>query len=409
MENPLEVPRLGSIPSLPSVRLRETPEDFLVTEVPFDGRAEPDEPTGEHLHVEIQKRDLTTAAAVGLLAQVLEIPEREVGVAGQKDRRAVTRQWISLPAACEDRLATVAIHGLQILSAERRPRKLRLGALAGNRFRIRLPGLGAEHVEILRARLGQLAEQGVPNAFGPQRFGHGGENAVWGRAIVQSDANALYELAGSPVTRGESPRVVEARTALRENRFPDALRLFPKSFVIERHLAHAGRMGLERPEGLRTLPHARRDFLISAWQSALFNAVLRARIESFGTLLLGDAAMKHENGACFLVEDQGAEAPRAARMEVSPTGPLPGRKMLHPTGEAARIEADALLAEGCAWPTTSVRAAEGARRSLRMPLREAEVELEADGVPCLAFFLPKGSFATTVLAQFGIQDEVHGE
>ncbi len=254
--------------------LRSLPEDFVVEERPTYLPSG----SGEHLYLHIEKRGHTTAHLARELSNQLGVKAKDLGIAGLKDRHAVTRQWISLPAKFEPRLGEFELEGVRMLDISRHTNKLGLGHLRGNRFSVRVrgaPGTAAQAQDTLAL----LQRLGVPNYFGPQRFGLSGLNAEEGLRVL----------------RGES--------ALRD-------------------------------------PQVRR-FLSSSVQSALFNRFVSLRLERglFDTLLSGDMAKKHDTGGVFLVEDAAAETPRAQRGEVSATGTLFGRKTAPLTREAGELRA----------------------------------------------------------------------
>jgi tRNA pseudouridine13 synthase len=313
------------------------PEDFVVEEVPAY------EPCGlgEHLYLWIEKRGLDTVGVVRELSAALGVPERDVGYAGLKDRQGVTRQWFSVPAAGEAKLAALqGAAGIRVLAARRHGNKLRTGHLRGNLFRIRIrevrdPGAALACFE----RLGQ---QGVPNYFGEQRFGRQDDNATAGRMLL----------------RGE--------------RLPRA----PTAFL--------------------------RRLYLSAWQSLLFNRALAQRVEegSFRKALLGDVLRKTDTGGLFVCEDPAVDQPRVDGFEVTPTGPLFGPKMTQ-AAHQVKVREDALLAEEGLTLTDLRRGrgeTEGARRPYAVALEQAR--LTPDGADLLLeLFLPRGSYATVVLRE----------
>src|SRR6185369_654190 len=131
-------------------------------------------------------------------------------------------------------------------------------------------------------------------------------------------------------------------------------------------------------------------------QSALFDRILAERLDGFDRLLPGDIACKHENGACFLVEDAAAALPRAQSFEISPSGPLFGSRMLQPLEHPAAIEASVLEAAGLSqelFAGTGRYRLEGGRRPLRVPLRDPLLAVDEEGM-ILEFTLSKGSYAT---------------
>ncbi len=326
-------PRAGALPG----RYKSDSDDFVVEEVPLY------EPCGEgsHTYLWIEKRGRSTFDAIAALARALGRRDRDFGVAGLKDARAVTRQWVSIEDVPPASVEGLQLDGVVVLAARAHTNKLKLGHLRGNRFRITVVGAGAEHVGEAEQRLSQLADAGVPNYFGVQRFGKRGANLDKGLRILRGN-----------------PR-----------------------------------------KAARTMPRRLLGLVVSAVQSEVFNRVLTARIATCDQLLEGDVAWLHRNGACFVVEDAAAEAPRAAAFEVSPSGPLPGPDLLAATGEAGRIEAEAMAAldlSAHAFARVPGKRHAGARRPLRVPLIEPRVRSTDRGLE-LAFELPRGSYATAVL------------
>lgn len=162
---------------------RHTPEDFRVTElmdfVP--------EGHGEHQWLWVEKRGLTTDELCRELASLCEVAPRDIGVAGLKDKQAITQQWVSvwLPGreAPQDLGDALAEKGVRVLASVRHPRKLKRGVHRGNRFALRVSGEAVAHPEF-EARWQTLIRDGVPNYFGPQRFGHQGHNLGRARAVL---------------------------------------------------------------------------------------------------------------------------------------------------------------------------------------------------------------------------------
>ena len=152
--------------------LKANPEDFVVVE---DLGFAPDG-EGEHLLVRILKTDCNTRFVADALAKFLKIHAREVSFAGQKDKHAVTEQWLCarLPGKEMPDLSKFQLEGCQVLEYARHKRKLRLGALKGNQFTLILREI-SDRQEV-ETRLQAIAERGVPNYFGAQRFGIGGSN-----------------------------------------------------------------------------------------------------------------------------------------------------------------------------------------------------------------------------------------
>jgi tRNA pseudouridine13 synthase len=333
-----ELPGIGGV-------LRSTDEDFVVDEEP----AYAPSGAGDHVFVRIEKRGLTTPHAVRAIADALGVRDRDIGVAGMKDRHAVTTQWLSLPPPVTPEAArALELAGVRVLEAARHPHKLRTGHVRANRFRLRVRGLpaGLAPELALRARaiLDRLAEPpGAPNWYGEQRFGRDGDNAARGRELVS---------------------------------------------------------GARRPGRDRRMDR----LMISALQSELFNAWLAARVADglYRRVLAGDVLHKR-GGGLFDCADPATDEPRLLAGEVVATGPMFGDRMRRPGDgtPAAEREAAILDSAGLAPDAfAAVRAlAEGTRRDAAVPLADAAAAAADDGTIEVAFTLPGGAYATTIMRE----------
>jgi tRNA pseudouridine13 synthase len=209
----------------------------------------------------------------------------------------------------------------------------------------------------------------------------------------------IREFLGRPHP-SESETVQAARAHFDAGDWPAALSLLPGSMADERRvlLALIDANGDPR-SAYEAVPHRLRTFLVSAYQSSLFNRVLDARLQSLDQVFAGDLAVKHPGHSIFRVVDESVEQPRAARFEISPTGPLFGLKMMRASGSQGDLEAGILAEEGLEldrFRAAGVRA-EGARRALRFQVGEPEIGYD-EGV-VLRFWLPPGCYATAVLSE----------
>jgi len=375
--------------------MRQEPADFFVEEIPlYEACGE-----GEHLYLTVEKSGITTFDLLRQLARALRCPEREIGYAGLKDARAVTRQTVSIPLLHSRDVAGLELPGVRILSACRHRNKLRLGHLAGNRFRIRIHRPAPEALPRAEAILGVLQDLGVPNRFGAQRYGVLGNSHRIGRAILTGDfADAIREIIGNPAEI-RHPDWQAAALAYRAGNLEEALARLPRHCHPERQLLEALRAGRAPREAVLSLSRKLLRLYLSAYQSSLFDRLVDMRLNSLERLWPGDLAMKHVNGACFEVVDPAAEQPRADAFEISPTAPMYGCKIRLAGGQAGLLERSLLDKEQLTPDTFRLPGGltmEGERRSLRVPLQEVAVQTDEDDL-LIAFRLPKGSFATAVL------------
>ena len=378
--------------------IKDTPDDFLVEEIPAYLPCG----SGEHCYLTIEKRGITTLEAVKRIAQKLNLPERDMGYAGMKDAVGVTRQTISVQRVSPEKACDLDLDGVRVLSAGLHTNKLKLGHLKGNRFRIAVRGVSADATQSVPDILAQLVKRGVPNYFGFQRYGAQGNSHLIGAAMLRRDWQAAVDrLIGEP----DAVRDEQWRTAIAAYQQGDpelALRLFPRHCRGERDLLQrlVNRPGAFEKAFSAIHPRLKKLYL-SAYQSFLFDQVVAGRIEHVDELMDGDLACKHVNGACFLVEDAAAEMERVRSFEISASGPLFGCRMKQPEDEPLRMELSILDNERIRPEDFNLPGGlrlEGERRPLRVPLGEPTWQLEGDCL-WLEFSLPKGSYATSVLRE----------
>lgn len=378
--------------------IKETPEDFLVAEIPLYLPCG----EGEHTFAEIEKRGITTIEALRRLAKALGIAERDMGYAGMKDARGVTRQTFSIPRVAPDRVLGLEVQGLRVLSASLHRNKLKLGHLRGNRFRLRVRGVTADAVPSASAVLSVLAKRGVPNYFGEQRYGTQGNSHLIGAALLRGDYRGAVDALIGDAAKVTDERWRAAIEAYRRGDPDESLRAFPGHCRTERDLLQ--RL-VKQPDdwekAFRAVHPRLKKLYLSAFQSFLFDRLLDGRLDRLDEVVDGDVAYKHDNGACFLVTDAAAEAVRAEAFEISPTGPLFGCKMKEPEGKVLELERQVLDMEGLSLESFNLTGGlrmEGERRPLRVPLMEPTAEWDGEGL-VLEFGLPRGSYATAVLRE----------
>lgn len=377
--------------------IKECPEDFRVEEIPLY------EPCGEgeHLYLDVEKNGLTTFDLLETLAKALGAKRQEMGYAGLKDARAVTRQTISVTRVSPEQAMGLQIDGITILAARYHRNKLRTGHLQGNRFNIRIRNVGSQALERAQETLHVLQMTGVPNYFGEQRYGVLGNNHWVGKAILNEDySDAIGQIIGDPATIRNTDWQ-QAAEAFTNGEIETARRLLPRGMGSEARLLGQLIKGHSAKKALLNMPHKLLRLYLSAYQSYLFDRIVTMRLASLETLWPGDLAYKHDNGACFLVTDPTTEQPRADRLEISPSAPLYGHKVTLSQGQAGILEESLLTKEGLSRDSFRLvrgLSLEGTRRPLRVPLGEVTVTEEDDHL-IVAFSLPKGSYATSVLRE----------
>lgn len=317
--------------------LKANPQDFVVVE---DLGFTPDG-EGEHLLVNIRKTGCNSQFVADCLAKFAGIHARAVSYAGLKDRHAVTEQWfcLHLPGKDSPDFSQFTLEGCEVLQATRHLRKLRIGALKGNDFTLVLRHI-SDRQEV-EQRLQAIAADGVPNYFGRQRFGHGGNNLV-----------------------------MACRWANNQ---------------------------------IRVKERSKRSFYLSASRSALFNIIVSQRLANrqHKTVLTGDALQLAGRGSWFVA--QAEELPglqqRVAAGELMITAPLPGKGEPGSAGEALEFERRCLEEQAELLALLQREQVEPARRALLLQPQKLLWNWQDEATVELSFWLPAGSFATSVVRE----------
>jgi tRNA pseudouridine13 synthase len=335
--------RPTTAPPLLQARIRSRPEDFVVQELSAA------EPTGhgEHVWVLLEKTGCNTEHAACCLARAAGVPRSAVGYAGRKDRHAVTTQWFSVQLSgkgAPDWSAHLG-PGFQVLRSERHVRKLKTGYLLGNYFRLTLRDCRG-YLGGLEQRMALIRERGVPNYFGPQRFGRDGANLGKARALFEGTLS-----------------------------------------VRNRKL---------------------RGLYLSAARSELFNQVLARRVEQ-GTwyrALAGDVMILNGSRSHFLAETVDAALEERVRVgDVHPSGPLWGKGEPDSAGEVAALEKEVAGGEPVLTRGLVAAGLNQERRALRLRVNGlTHVWTDAETL-VLEFELPAGGYATTVLENIAATED----
>ena len=325
----------GAVSASASIRVRN--DDFQVDEVL---RFAP-EGDGPHVWLQIEKSGLNTMDVAKALARHVGVRGADVGFAGQKDRHAVTRQWFSvnLGNRAEPDWHAAGNERFKVVSAIRHGKKLRRGQLLGNRFSLTLRNIVGNQAE-LESRLGQIAGGGVPNYFGPQRFGYDGRNL---RACIDMFAS-----------------------------------------------------------GKRARDRYRRSMYLSAGRSWLFNRVLSQRVRegTWNRALVGDILMFDDSRSRFAAEDKNeCNDPRLGTLDLHPTGPLWGKGSPETAFGPGALERAVALEYSQLSEGLETAGLESDRRPLRLSVKDLSHTFDADEALHIEFVLRAGAFATTVLGE----------
>lgn len=318
-------------------KIKVQSSDFIVEEqLPFIP-----EGSGEHVFLHIQKIGENTEYVARALARIAGVRQRDIGVAGLKDRHAITTQWFSvwLPTKNEPNWAEVETEAIKILQVIRHIRKLKRGVLTGNKFTLLIRDFNGD-LEKCEQQLEIIKNHGFPNYFGEQRFGFQGQN------------------------------------------IHTALALF---------------------SGTKKIKRQQRSIYLSAARSYLFNQILSKRVElnNWNQAIAGDVFMLNDSNSYFKTEALHEELlQRLEKNDIHPTACLYGKGDRQVLGEALAIEDNIIENYADLRAGLLKFDLEIDRRALRVLPKKLDWQfLASEKQLKLSFFLPAGSYATALLRE----------
>lgn len=336
---PFEPPLCTADLDAPGGVVEAVPEHFVVDEIPLY----PPDGEGSHWFFRFRKRRMTTQEAVRRIARASGVERRTIGVAGQKDKHAVTTQWASVPGDAPSPDTWEDLGDIEILEVHRHRKRLKRGHVRGNRFALTFTGLEGQWQLRFDAVVERIRRDGLPNAFGPQRFGTGQRNLE----------EALAWARGEVTLKGMHARF--------------KARLLP-----------------------------------SVLQSEVFNRYLSRRLADPVPLYAGEVVRLDGSNSVFVVEDADRELPRLESGDIHRTGPMFGPRCRRTTGVVDEWEREAVAALGLSRDDLKrvAKAAPGARRDLLVMPEDLAYRSTSEREAVLSFALPSGAYATQLAREF---------
>ena len=403
-------------------RLKLDPESFRVDEI---SRYPLPEDNGKITIARVEAWDIEQNELLRRLTRALSLRPGSIGIAGTKDRRAVTTQLISIPAA-EEKVRGLSLSGVRVLEAYRASESLYLGALYGNRFEIAVHEMhqgSEETISRLKATEKELRESGgFPNYFGPQRFGEVRPvTHLVGRALVLGSAKEAVETYLTAHAEGEMPDGSSARADYASHHDPArALKEFPQQLGFERILLDRLARGDEPERAFQALPRYLKTLFVHAYQSYLFNRFLSMRMDSglgLSEPVEGDWLIRHGPDGLpgkmppVPVKEENIEEARRSLLtgRARLSAPIVGTDTPSSTGAPGALMEKLLAEEGVKRENFHLNffpelSSAGTFRGMLAPM---PLSVYARGAPVVdeekvtfCFCLEKGEYATVLLREF---------
>jgi tRNA pseudouridine13 synthase len=407
--------------------IRNRYEDFYVEEIPLY------RPTGDgpNLWIFIDKTGRTTLDVLLDISRKLHISRKRMGFAGMKDKKAHTRQWICISNInpCEEKEIVDLedkIYKTQFLDIKRNQKKLRMGQLVGNKFKILIKDLEDLEKSAITTKevLEILESKGVPNYYGWQRFGKPRTNThLVGKALSLNDLKEAVRLYIGDPQEKEDEKVFKARKKYEEDDLEKSLELFPSKMIYERMMLKELIKEKNKREkkslslddnsykkAIFSLPKPLQRMFMHAYQSFLFNKVVSERIKlGIDNFIEGDIIIDNEE---HLIHNKTNEESYILikNFNASPTAPLYGSKVPIGGGKIGEIEKKILGEEKLSKKDfliekTPKLGSFGIRRSIRFKVWNSSVVPVNDGL-LVEFSINKGSYATAVLREIMKEDVI---
>lgn len=404
-------------------KIRARYEDFYVEEIPES------DPSGEgpNIWFFIEKTGRDTLDVVLDIAGQLHINRKRMGFAGMKDKRAVTRQWLCVANSEVEEIEKLQdnLFNVRILKIVQNEKKLRIGQLIGNKFRLLIrdtadPGADAEIADQV---LAELTQKGIPNYYGWQRFGKNRPNThTVGKMLLENDLKKVVDAyIGNPYPE-EPEHIKEVRQMYDDGKLEEALEAMPRGMRYEKMMLKTLLKEIKKKNieysslkdlrdkldedayihAIQSLPKPLKRMFVHAYQSYLFNKAVSERIKlGIDKYVEGDIIVDNEE---HLVHDLGDDINyRIKKFEVHPTAPLFGSKVPLAGGRLGKMEQKILDDEGITLndfkvPKMPRLGSHGLRRAIRFKIWDASAKATEEGV-LVEFSIPKGSYATAVLRE----------
>lgn len=398
-------------------KIRTKYEDFYVEEIP---ESEPSG-TGYNTWFFIEKIGRDTLDVVLDVARELHIDRKRMGFAGMKDKRAVTRQWLCVANSEVEEIEKLKdkLYKVEILKVMQNEKKLRIGQLIGNKFRLLIRDIDNPEAdcEVANEVLAELSKRGVPNYYGWQRFGKKRSNThLVGKAMLENDLKKVVDAyIGNPYAE-EPEHIKESRILYDEGKWEESLEAMPRSMRYEKMMLKTLLKEMKKKKvddidsldensyrrAIESLPKPLKRMFVHAYQSFLFNKAVSERAKlGIDEYVEGDIIIDNEE---HLVHEFGDDiGERIKSFEVHPTAPLFGSKVPLAGGKLGEMEQRVLDEEGVTLeefkvPKMPKLGSHGLRRAVRFKIWDASAKVTDEGV-LVEFSIPKGCYATAVLRE----------
>jgi tRNA pseudouridine13 synthase len=394
-------------------QIRTKNEDFYVEEIPITNPSG----KGPNTWLWIEKEGRNTLDVVLDIARELGINRKQMGFAGMKDKSAVTRQWICVSNKTPEELQGLGdkLHHVKIMKVVPNEKKLRIGQLVGNKFRLMIGNVEDPDLAINRAEeiLEQLKNRGVPNYYGYQRFGKNRPNThLVGKALIKGGVKAAVDrYIGYPYDT-EPTHIQEARMLYGEGELEEALEAMPSGMRYEKMMLRMLIKEKKKKEeldeksyilALKSLPKPLSRMFVHAYQSYLFNRAVSERTKlGIDQFIEGDILIDNEE---HLIHDFDPEKidNRIKEFQAHPSAPLFGSKVPLAGGKLGEMEQKILNEENLKLEDFKLLkmpklGSHGIRRPIRFKIWDVSAETSENGV-IVGFSIPKGAYATSVLRE----------
>jgi len=393
--------------------IRTINEDFYVEEIPET----PPSGEGPNTWIWIEKNGRTTLDVVLDIARELKINRKQMGFAGMKDKRALTRQWICISNKTPEEIQRLEdkLHNVKIINIVPHQKKLRMGQLIGNKFRLMVRGVGDTELAAQEATkiLNELEKRGVPNYYGFQRFGKDRPNThLVGKALIKGGVkDAVDRYIGHPYDT-EPQHIQEARRLYDQGKLEESLESMPSGMRYEKMMLRTlikekNKRGelVENSyiKALLSLPKPLSRMFVHAYQSYLFNRAVSERSKlGIDQYVEGDILIDNEEHLIheFFPEEINQ---KIKNFQAHPSSPLYGSKVPLAGGKLGEMEQkildeENLKLEDFEVPSMPKLGSHGIRRAMRFKIWDVDAEATEEGV-LLSFSIPKGCYATSVLRE----------
>jgi tRNA pseudouridine13 synthase len=265
------------------MKLRQIPEDFIVEEILNDNLIKEN---GSFNLYALKKTNIENLKALSYISKEFNVPLKDIGYCGLKDRHAITTQYITIPSNYG--VLSIDEENLKLNCIKTIKKPLKIGDLKGNKFKITVRDIDKKDFLKIAENLRNL-HLGVPNYYDDQRFGSVFHNKFIAKEYLKGNYEDALKILLTNYKKSENKRIKDLKRYIKSNwndwekilKYIKNNKIKSKMFVnIIKYLNYEKNHNNYK-EALKYVDNRLKKLFISAYQSYLWNECVKELLKSY--------------------------------------------------------------------------------------------------------------------------------